>query len=610
MYSARQLAVFSAFFSVASAVRTGATDEDFEGSQTNSSGRCPGPSTLLMEDWDIRDACQQCVEVSGCKWCPLEQRCVSSCTFGCSSCNARPGFHDDKKMKTAFECHNRPLPWVHKFKMAYGGKSDGMKWYNDPRHEDAKKCLHWALDWDLDTMGVDVKSDSKEEDGLARFGCISAIMREGMLALLGKKLLPSQNGHISTVGGPELVANSLMQEDANETVKLNPGWYTMSTTWKPELCNVLQLKFGGDVCYIRTWMANKFRQVIAKFPQTYERLLAAVEAGPLQSLNPGTGKSGSGFANIGNGDFKLKLGLKSSSKVNEPNNLMNIMLGDENSMSLPEHLEENPASLLNKVFGLFKIKLHKYESYAVVIEDAFYKMDSVAKKANVEFTRYDLKGDSRSYGLFGLAAGIKPKEKGWCLNNKDFENREQMSMMLSDEQCLKLRSTVASDCKFLDSKDMIDYSLLLMSAKSGQQIHCSDGIDYGAPECMEQDNHLYTMSIIDYLNDATFFKNAESFFKGGKFTNYGRQITAFTGRICRTQAEKEIRKQVNEKIGSAKKAFQQIDTDNSGKIDSKEILKFLTDNGFTAEETHQVISSLDLSGDEVLDLSEFEELFK
>merc|ERR1719450_424099 len=98
---------------------------------------------------------------------------------------------------------------------------------------------------------------------------------------------------------------------------------------------------------------------------------------------------------------------------------------------------------------------------------------------------------------------------------------------------------------------MIDYSLALLSASgndvSDGGVQCSPTDP--APLCTQNGGRLYTLSIIDYLNDQSAFKKLESFgarLTTGqfKFRNYARKIEIFAKKICPTEAEKNFKELV------------------------------------------------------------------
>merc|ERR1719295_2294606 len=89
---------------------------------------------------------------------------------------------------------------------------------------------------------------------------------------------------------------------------------------------------------------------------------------------------------------------------------------------------------------------------------------------------------------------------------------------------------------------MIDYSLILLSAEKTD----ANGLcgELKQPFCFEHGKRLYTVSIIDYLNNLNMAKQAENIIHKGKFAKYDKKMNFFAQRICRTAAEKDIRKRV------------------------------------------------------------------
>merc|ERR1719277_2449471 len=90
---------------------------------------------------------------------------------------------------------------------------------------------------------------------------------------------------------------------------------------------------------------------------------------------------------------------------------------------------------------------------------------------------------------------------------------------------------------------------------------------------------LYTISIIDYLNDLTAFKRVESVINGWKFYNYGDKISLFATQICRTAAERRFRhafkEQVRLKHLNLDEALGYIDVDRNGLISFDELQRFM-----------------------------------
>lgn len=373
---------------------------------------------------------------------------------------------------------------------------------------------------------LEYTGQSLEDAG--NWGCVSALLREGIQAMLEKKTLPSAALQIS----------DRASEVANATANANLEKFE-SKTWSPNLCSFLKSSVRkGHRCFIRSWQNFEFARFRLLWPGLSEQLLTSVQAGPIVPLSPGAGKSGSGFGVLWDGAFKVKLGLKANHQVDEPRNLMQMMAPKaghgrkESKESLVQHFKTNPNSLINRVFGLLELGLGAMTTHVAVMDDAFYHMDEAAEQLGLNFTRYDLKGKSR-----------KQDDKigsGWCLSNGDFNEREgNGTLQLQDNQCLRLRKAVEADATFLDSHNMIDYSLLLLSVQNPRaaNLTCASSSQRPtAPFCDEGSDHLYTLSIIDYLNAFSNAKIVESTIKGGKFDDYDEKIVDFVRNICNTAA--------------------------------------------------------------------------
>eukprot|EP00930_Biecheleria_cincta_P034300 TRINITY_DN23719_c0_g1_i1.p1 TRINITY_DN23719_c0_g1~~TRINITY_DN23719_c0_g1_i1.p1 ORF type:complete len:716 (+),score=110.80 TRINITY_DN23719_c0_g1_i1:247-2148(+) len=426
--------------------------------------------------------------------------------------------------------------------------------------------------------------DSQPRDDAGNWGCVSALIREGIQAMLREKDLPS-----SMLQHSDRVSETTAQLQRANMSASTPEFDV--DTWAPHLCTFVKSSVrDSSKCFIRSWQNFEFARLRRLWHGLHGRLLESVRAGPIMPLSPGAGKSGSGFGVTWDGAFKIKLGLKANSKVDEPQNLMRMMAEAEGHESLPTHFKKHPNSLINRVFGLLEIGLGAMTSHVAVLDDGFYSMDAAAKQAGLNFTRYDLKGASRNQD--------EKTGSGWCLINGDFKEREKNKLHLGEGQCLKLRAAVKADADFLQAHNMIDYSLLLLSVQRPQSdaLTCSTSQRQEEPFCIEEGKHLYTLSIIDYLNDMSFAKSVESTIKGGKFLNYNRKISSFAHKICRTPTEERFHEEVLalvQKRGGLKKAFKSIDADNSGYLDGEEIRKFLMGIGLKGQQLRQLVRSIE-----------------
>lgn len=361
-----------------------------------------------------------------------------------------------------------------------------------------------------------------------------------------------------------------------------------------------------------------------------EKLRASIEAGPLVPLDPGAGKSGSGFGTLGDGKYKIKLGLKYKNTMNEPHNLMGLVKDSEGREPLFEHYQRHPDSLLNRFFAMLKIAFGDMRSYTILMDDAFYRMDGAAEeKLNgggvTRSTRYDLKGASRNQKQM--------RHTGFCLVNGDFKAREDARMRLTGEQCLSFRSAVAADSEMLRSHNMIDYSILLLSVdqkpedvsglsswnldpkrKTGGDKPLTCATTPGEPFCLEHGSHLYTVSIIDYFNNFNKYKSMESIFvKWGKFWQYGKSIAVYAKKICPTEEELNFKIKLNEIVrkgsGSVKDAFKSCDTDHSDSIHKDELAACFAKMGLSEAEAYKIHEDLEEDEDGNVDFDAFDYLF-
>jgi hypothetical protein len=354
-----------------------------------------------------------------------------------------------------------------------------------------------------------------------------------------------------------------------------------------------------------------------------------VNAGPITSLNPGAGKSGSTFATLGDQKFKLKMGLKYYTKtvksklsgMNEPGNLMKLLKDSSGKEHLYNHFKHNPESLLNRIYGMLKISFGGMRSYCILMDDAFYHKDADAGnyvgKGVDSFTRYDLKGASRNQ------EEKSPDPNGFSVINYEFKQNENAQMVLSDQACTEFRTVVNKDAMFLGEHGMIDYSLLLMSAqgaRADQLVKCDSWVNgpLGPAYCMASAGHVYTVSIIDYLNDLNAFKSLESWLHHGKFNDYAGQLSVYAKKICPLQAERSFKKRIDDlleltpgsKDSKLKRTFSEIDADSDGVVKMEELRSFLLKLKLEPEDIDALLDGIDSNEDGTVGLDAFKYLFE
>mmetsp|Transcript_28579 Transcript_28579/g.51799 ORF Transcript_28579/g.51799 Transcript_28579/m.51799 type:complete len:588 (-) Transcript_28579:294-2057(-) len=522
--------------------------------EAESNGRAWDSCNILFQSFDRAvpaDQCLQCVSDRHCQWCPATQECISrrGILLG-KSCPAHGGAQAPITESTG--CSSRP-PWAEILDEAHGAE-----WHStDEGYEsnlDAVRCTQWYMGKEVTPDEMSLKASDHDA---GHWGCVSALLREGILGMLAKKALPS---------GPEPAASKLRWDV--------PDWYWDAKTWSPSLCQLRNLSpaHGKEKCYVRAWKAEQFEQLmrLPDFAGVEDRLLGAVEKGPIKALKPSTGKSGSSFGALGDGEFIVKLDLWRGVIINEPDNLMKLMSPQDGIESLSTHYSAGH-SLINKPLSLMKLNFGGYSTHVTVIEDGFYGLARFAGAERDagrygEFVKYDLKGASRKAG-----AKNPPGREGI---NGNFDENEHGQILLRDEQCIKIRNAVTYDANFLTEHNMVDYSLLLLPLKKTENISCSRA-QMPEPWCLEHGDRLYTLSIIDYLNDRNFLVSL----RGEKFVNYDKKMIWYMSSICPTQAEKvmkaELRKLIGTYYSDSQQAFIDMDVDYNGFVDIAELRKFL-----------------------------------
>jgi len=290
-------------------------------------------------------------------------------------------------------------------------------------------------------------------------------------------------------------------------------------------------------------------------------LISSAMAGPLDySFKTTGGKSGSGFANMGN--FPVKYGLRMGDGtfkyMNEPRNfeamapLLTLRFTEDNEHG--EFKNERMPSLLNKIYFMLHLQLVRggatYHHFVLILEDALYGLPRVAKLYNVPFMKFDLKGRSRLEGNKEFRETF-PRAENDLWGGQLPLGRTPCNYFLS---ALMIDTLEVFDK--LGDRKIIDYSLFvgvadLRSIKSrvaAYELEKRCAV-VGEPLCfIVQPNErtrpmIVTFSIIDYLNDLNDSKQMESILIGlqkflksegfqAKFDLYDRQIIDFASQVC------------------------------------------------------------------------------
>jgi len=405
----------------------------------------------------------------------------------------------------------------------------GENWDDEDssRHLDAAHCMQWAV-FRKDVPKLKNFPNAGEKE-LGHTGCLSALVREAIMGSLGKKTFEWEE---------KIKKYSVLQVGhAAKHRSEGNGISVTVRTWEPLLCQAIA-KESSKACQVRIYAADEFAKLRKstampnrKGPLDFtDKIAKSIESGPLWYLAPGVGKSfKSSFSSTWDDNFKLKLGIRHDTGMNEPKRLLSMVVGTSKAESLLQHLERNTHSLLNRYLSMVRVKVLGEEKYVLLMTDASYGEDSRIRKlkksgSRLIYTRYDLKGKSRDQD-----AQAKPDKK-FTLLNGDFKVKEKNNLDLTKDQCKLLHQSVRADTAFLEKHDLIDYSLFV-GVTNGETGGCS--ATPGAPFCFEATKSLtYTFSIIDYINYYNFGKSVENFWKGGKFDEYAKGINKFVGEIC------------------------------------------------------------------------------
>jgi len=242
--------------------------------------------------------------------------------------------------------------------------------------------------------------------------------------------------------------------------------------------------------------------------------------------------------------------------VDEKQSLFDLMEGANGKESLVEHLRGD--TMLNPMLGVYTVSIMGITRVYSVMSDAglgiryseareHHKLASQKKCKKESLRKYDLKGSSRK-----VKDDAVPNPNKSVGGNVEFMHHEANMFSLEQSDCNLLVNTVAEDAAFLQTYDMIDYSLL---ATYGRRSCGSDSCNqnlaanrasrhFPAQMCFKSlkiedrmrgknpSGDLLAVSIIDYLNPFKGAKVAESALFGGKFVDYNGSIVDFAHDAC------------------------------------------------------------------------------
>ena len=182
------------------------------------------------------------------------------------------------------------------------------------------------------------------------------------------------------------------------------------------------------------------------------------------------GKSGANFARAHNESFFLKSITDSEMRV------VRTILPD-----LYEHFKAHPASLINKIMGLFTVEAKGKLNHYIAVANVLHKSAPL-------FCTFDLKGSTTGR----VAHPDQHKKEVPLLKDVDWvlaEHKIKMPAPKYDELCRALRA----DVKFLYELGVMDYSLFVAWSKKGvQKAAPGSRTVYSA-------NDTFYLGIIDFL---------------------------------------------------------------------------------------------------------------
>ena len=176
----------------------------------------------------------------------------------------------------------------------------------------------------------------------------------------------------------------------------------------------------------------------------------------IQNAGEGAGASGSFFFFTKDRNFILK-----TMSMKEIEHLLRVL------PEYYEHLDTIKDSVLAKVFGIFTIRIDKFEPIHVMI-----MQNSLPKVQNAEINYlFDMKGSSINRDVLKSKSVAELKKEGptgsKVLKDLDFIRLKQLKnfMKLEPARIHQILNSIQLDLNFLKSARFMDYSLLLAVSK-------------------------------------------------------------------------------------------------------------------------------------------------
>ena len=205
----------------------------------------------------------------------------------------------------------------------------------------------------------------------------------------------------------------------------------------------------------------------------------------------GAGASGSFFFFSHDGKFLIKTLAGSERK------LLLGMLDD-----YVEHIiKSDNKSLLTRIYGVFKIKNNYFSDLDImVMQNTVQLLNNKSKKLT-----FDLKGSTHARKV------MVPKDKAHSMVLKDLNflemNTKNRIVNLSLDQMVEIESLVKKDSAFLRDHGFMDYSLLFVAEPIPKRVLIK------RRNIRVSDSFAYHIGIIDFLQNWSFSKRTEAFWK-------------------------------------------------------------------------------------------------
>ena len=208
----------------------------------------------------------------------------------------------------------------------------------------------------------------------------------------------------------------------------------------------------------------------------------------LFSLHMEQGGSGSLFIFTEGNNFVIKVLQKSERKFFIETLLLDYL----------DHIEKNCESLLNRILGVFTIKIPGLAPLELILSQSLLK-GNIVKYYDIKGSSYNRHVSNIDYDTF----------KG-PFKDTDFIN-ENERLCLEDYQRLSIKENINKDFNLLLKHEIMDYSLLVIILLNGSD-KCFHDL---------KSNRWYRFGIIDFLGEYSFKRKAEYYLKKMR---YGKNI--------------------------------------------------------------------------------------